>query len=193
MGTGSRQLLGNPERRLMLTSSSPADRRRGFTLIELMVTLAIAAMALALGAPAFGTWMQNTQIRTVAESIQNGLQVARNEALRRNCPVQFNLNNDTSWTVTAKPSSGDVIVQERTKYEGSSSRISVLVKPNGSTPVATYDGFGRRVDATPFTEVDVLSSASGTKLLRLQVKGTGGQIRMCDPAISVTSDPRYCQ
>jgi type IV fimbrial biogenesis protein FimT len=176
--------------------------RRGFTLIEVLVAITIVGFALALGAPAFSIWMQNTQIRTVAESIQNGLQVARNEALRRNCRVEFLMNSDTSWVVTAKRcidtdgdgALDDVVVQERAKNEAASANITASVTPAGATAV-TFDGFGRVVDATPFTEVDVQSAVSATKMLRIQVKGGGGQIRMCDPAVpsTDTTDPRRCQ
>ncbi|MDC8771585.1 GspH/FimT family pseudopilin [Roseateles albus] len=83
---------------------------RGMTLIELMVTLTIAAVLMAVGAPAFSTWLQNTRIRTTAESIVSGLQYAKSEATTRNTTVRFQLTssvdatcvlslNGTSWVV----------------------------------------------------------------------------------------------
>lgn len=83
---------------------------RGMTLIELLVTITIAAVLMALGAPAFSTWLQNTRIRTTAESIVSGLQYAKSEATTRNTAVRFQLTssvdstcllslNGTSWVV----------------------------------------------------------------------------------------------
>ena len=62
---------------------------RGFSLIELIVVLAVLAILLAAGASNFSVWMTNSRIRTTAESIQNGLQMARAEAVRRNTPIRF--------------------------------------------------------------------------------------------------------
>jgi len=59
-----------------------ARRQQGVTLIELMVGIAILATLLAMGIPAFTGWIQDTQVRTAAESILNGLQTARAEAVR---------------------------------------------------------------------------------------------------------------
>ena len=176
----------------MLNRNSTVGRPCGFTLIEVMITIAILAMALALGAPAVSTWMQNTQVRTVAESVQNGLQAARNEALRRNQHVEFTISTDTSWTVTAKvPGSADVIVQQRTSHEGSSANVTAALTGSAT---AAFNGLGRIDNATPLTQVDVASSIAGTKKLRVQL-GSGGQIRMCDPDLDlvVTTDPRKCQ
>ena len=47
--------------------------QRGMTMIELMVGIAIVALLLALTAPSFSSWIQSTQIRTAAETLQNGL------------------------------------------------------------------------------------------------------------------------
>lgn len=76
--------------------------QRGVTLIELIIGIAVLSILLAIGMPSFGLWIQNTQTRTAAESILNGLQLARNEAVRRNANVRFSLTNATgvvAWQV----------------------------------------------------------------------------------------------
>ncbi|MFJ2987963.1 GspH/FimT family pseudopilin [Collimonas sp. NPDC087041] len=80
------------------------NNRGGFSLIELLVAMAIFAFLLALAIPAFSGWLQNMQIRNAAESIQNGLQQARTEALRRNTTVRFQLT--TSVTNSCAISTG---------------------------------------------------------------------------------------
>lgn len=66
---------------------------RGFSLIELVVGVAILGILLALGASSFRVWISNMRIRTAAESIQNGLQLARGEAVRRNALIRFQLTD----------------------------------------------------------------------------------------------------
>ena len=66
---------------------------RGFSLIELLITVAIFGVLLAMGASSFQNWLTNARIRTTAEAIQNGLQLARAEAVRRNTPILFSLTN----------------------------------------------------------------------------------------------------
>lgn len=78
--------------------------QRGVTLIELVIVMAIFAILYGLAAPSFSAWMINVQIRTASESIQNGLQLARAEAIRRNAPVYFWL------TSAANPPTADWMV-----------------------------------------------------------------------------------
>jgi len=64
-------------------------RVAGYTIIELVITVAILGVLVSLGVPSFAEWLHNTQLRNGAESVLHGLQVARAEAVRRNGFVQF--------------------------------------------------------------------------------------------------------
>jgi type IV fimbrial biogenesis protein FimT len=80
----------------MLTSRR---RARGFTLVELAVALTVLALLMFAVLPSVGVWLRNTQVRNTASSIYSGLQVARNEAIRRNVAVRFSLVSLTDSAV----------------------------------------------------------------------------------------------
>lgn len=73
-----------------------AHRSRGFTVIELVVTITIFSILVALGVPAMRTWISNVKVRAVADALQNGVRLAQAEALRRSRQVVFSLTNSTS-------------------------------------------------------------------------------------------------
>ncbi len=58
-------------------------RYAGFTLIELMITLAVLAIALAIAIPSFQGVIRNSQLTTEANTLASALQVARSEAVKR--------------------------------------------------------------------------------------------------------------
>ena len=195
--------------------------QRGVTLIELMIGLAIVALVLFVAVPSFGIFLQNSQIRNAAGSVLDGLQLARNEAIRRNSPVRFQfVSNLTSgctlsttslaWVVSqadptgacdAAPSDDPVsgqplIVQSRSATEGTSNaRLTIT---GGSTVVFT--GLGRVLGAG-ITQVDVTNTSGACqyvdptngkmRCMRILVS-TGGQARMCDPQVTAANDPRKC-
>lgn len=81
---------------MRLTHATPVPvrtRDHGASLIELMVGITLMGLLISLGIPTFSDWLRNAQIRTAAESIQNGLQFARTEAVRRNTSVRFQLTS----------------------------------------------------------------------------------------------------
>jgi type IV fimbrial biogenesis protein FimT len=214
-------------------SWSPGDgrggdgaRRRpscaGFTLIELAVALAVFALLLAIIAPSAGAWMANMQIRATAESIQNGLQKARMEAVRRNLPVRFSLvstndpavmddscalsSNSASWTVSVNDPAGkcggalsdtaDPMLVETYAAGVYARRVVVsATAADGATAAhsVTFDGFGRIVGATALAQVDLANAAAGNDFRPLRILiSSGGSVRLCDPRVTATSDPRAC-
>lgn len=188
-------------------------RQAGVSLIELMIGLAILAVLLAMAAPNFSAWIQNTQIRTVAETIQNGLQLARTEAVRRNTQVRFQLTTTTdnscalstannNWVVSLDDPSGKCasapsdtvaprIIQVRPAAEGG---VKAVVAADRSALV--YNGWGQVPAGS--ANINITNPSGGAcaitsgpmHCLRVVVT-TGGQVRMCDPARAST-DPQGC-
>ncbi len=59
------------------------NRSRGFTLMELMVTLAIAAAVIGIGVPSYREFSRNSRMVSVANDILGGVLTARTEAIKR--------------------------------------------------------------------------------------------------------------
>jgi type IV fimbrial biogenesis protein FimT len=62
-------------------------RSRGFTMMELLVTLAIAAVILAIGVPSFRDFMRNARLTGAANELLITVVRARSEAVRRQAVV----------------------------------------------------------------------------------------------------------
>lgn len=60
-----------------------APRARGFTLIELMTTLAVLIVLLTLAAPAFTSFLHSNRLRAAQSELVASLMLARSEAGRR--------------------------------------------------------------------------------------------------------------
>lgn len=61
--------------------------QNGFTLIEVIVTMAIAAIILTIGVPSFQTSIQNNRKTTSISELATALQLARNTAITRRVRV----------------------------------------------------------------------------------------------------------
>lgn len=86
------------------------SRHSGFSLIELMIGITIVGILFIMGIPSFKSWIQNTQIRTATEAIQNGIEVARAEAVRRNTLVRFQLTSSVDNSCAITTASGNWVV-----------------------------------------------------------------------------------
>ena len=185
--------------------------RAGFSLVELLVAITLLGLLTTLSLPSFLGWIKNTQVRTVAEALQNGLRVAQTEALRRSTAVAFYRTNTplTAANTGAAPpnipfAAGGVnwVVVNVPQFGGTSSDVVFLQGGSlGSTASATnltgpdslcFDAGGRLV-FTPTTLPSGAScaitspatfSASQPSPADRELRVTvsgGGKVRMCDP------------
>jgi type IV fimbrial biogenesis protein FimT len=194
-------------------------RPYGFTLIEVMIVMAVLALLFFVGLPGMTTWIQNMQIRTSAEGLQAGLQLARAEALRRNTPVRFQLvdtftpacvlsSTGTNWIVSMNDPTGLCDVAESDvaaplaiqKRSGAEATPNAVVTAAGGANLVTFTGLGRVTGVLPLSQIDVTNPSGGNcqtvaggrmRCLRLNIS-SGGQVRMCDPMVTDATDPRFC-
>ncbi|MDY0205149.1 MAG: GspH/FimT family pseudopilin [Pseudomonas sp.] len=82
-------------------------KMRGFTLIELMITVVLLAIVATIAVPNFTQFIQNNQVQAKAEELKTFLQYARNEALTRRKAYTVRIN-DTAWQLQTK---GGVVVR----------------------------------------------------------------------------------
>ncbi len=119
----------------------------GFTVTELVMALAIMSVALGIGLPNFRSIISRQRLTTVSNGIASTLQLARNEAIKRNTYVglipRASGNWESGWIMfvdknnneTLEEGSGDVILS----YYDSLHNIKLTMSP-GFSPFYTSTG-----------------------------------------------------
>jgi type IV fimbrial biogenesis protein FimT len=202
-------MLDHEQRLIVLIVPSPMVETQGFTLIEMIIVIAIIALATTLGIPSYRTWVQNTQIYNAAESVQNGLQRTRAEAVGRNTNVAFILKGtsptwDSAWE--SKVINPATVIDSKSANEGSkniSSNGRAIDPATGlvtnlahTATTVTFNNLGQIVtSASSLAQIDFNSSLAGSRSLRVTIgaNGVGSNVRMCDPYTTLNAtDPRRC-
>ena len=84
-----------------------ARRSTGFTVIELLMVMAIAAVLLAVGMPSFVEFTRETRAGSTMSSLTGDIQLARSEAVKRNARVLFCARaSATSTSCSGAPAAG---------------------------------------------------------------------------------------
>jgi type IV fimbrial biogenesis protein FimT len=181
----------------------------GFSLIEVMVTLAILAILALAALPAFTTWIANSRVRAAAEDMSSGLRLAQTEAVSRSRQTVFALTDaqnpsstadytadGSNWVVSIAQSAMD---PKNVFVRGSAiANIGTNVIVTGPAAIC-FSPLGRLVNESAnatgvgSTNCEVLSgsqkaqiytfksvSSAGDHPLQIEV-GLGGQVRLCNP------------
>ena len=176
---------------------------RGFTLIELMVALAIFALLIVIAGPMYAGLMGNVQIRNGAENVLTGVRLAQTEAIRGNTQAQFVLDPTPctgGWQVTRlneETGNFDILVQSY-KFADGACKTTPSTNPPDATE-ATFNGLGRITDNPDASGKIKWIEVTNTNItdprpLRVVIDPlTATGIMLCDPDTGVaTSDARHC-
>ncbi|MFN3882283.1 MAG: GspH/FimT family pseudopilin [Nitrincola lacisaponensis] len=68
---------------------NPVKRQKGFSLIEILITIVVAAIILGLGIPSFRNMIINNRLVSQTNEIVGIVTTARSEAIRRNTSVSL--------------------------------------------------------------------------------------------------------
>jgi type IV fimbrial biogenesis protein FimT len=95
---------------------------RGFTMMELLVAVAIAAVLFAIGVPMFRDVTLGSRLSAAANNLLSSVQLARSEAIKRNVNVTLCASSDgqscagaggweQGWITIIDPADPDTVVQ----------------------------------------------------------------------------------
>lgn len=170
---------------------------RGFTLIELMVTLVLLAVMLTLAAPSFLTFQRNAELTSTANSYVAALSAARAEAMKRqlrafvipgdgssastNWATGWVVYVDTNTSATAGsllPDSSDTII---TKQGPMPSTVAVNSSSfvDGSSAYVMFNGSGfMALVGSAFSTDRSIELGNGTEIRRV-IASPSGRLRVC--------------
>lgn len=161
------------------------SKSRGFTLIELMITIAVMAILLSLALPSFQQTLRSNRVATTTNELLASLSLARSEAIRNThgaslCPSADGTSCGTDWNAgwlvwgdtndDGTLDSGETVLRF--------TKLSPKMTAAGpSSNVVTFDGRGRRASTTGQSIVLAPDQCGGQELKRTLEIGPTGQVK----------------
>jgi type IV fimbrial biogenesis protein FimT len=144
----------------------------GFTLVELLIVMAVAAILLLATVPSFVSLFVRMRIEGTSNELSADLQNARSESIRRRAAVVLTSNaNGAGYTIV----SGATTLKAVTFATGISITPSISV---------SYDAMRAMANAAELT----LSGSGATSQLRVKTN-VMGRVEMCSPSQTITGYP----
>lgn len=150
-------------------------KSKGFTLLELIVVVSIIAILVVIGVPQMNDLIERNRVKTAANSMNSGIQIARSEAIKRNGTVTFELSN-SQWQVMA----GNELIT--LSHNEISDNVTQNTLPNGATSL-TFNNMGMLSIGADglanITRITLEGEKTGYRLW-INVTNSGGS-RVCNP------------
>lgn len=155
------------------------QQNSGFTLVELMVTVAVLAILLTIGIPSFQGTLDKRRLTGAAEQLYADLQYARTEAIKRNARVFVSFTTGTNWCYgMATTAACDCTAANSCQLDG----VNKVVSSQGYRGVSlaeTFDGadthFDPRHGASDNGKATFSSSSGSIEV----IVGNLGRVRIC--------------
>jgi prepilin-type N-terminal cleavage/methylation domain-containing protein len=170
-------------------------RQRGFTIIELIAVMIIAAILLVIAAPSFNDFMSKRRVEGVFQELITDLQLARSESVSRNRVVRvtfgtacYVVHDSSPGTSTACTQTTETIDSDDVKIKTVqlASNSNVTLTPQSALTYVEFDpvrGTATWSGSGTAAEVDT-GSLAGSWQLRA-VATAAGRVRTCSPNASV--------
>jgi prepilin-type N-terminal cleavage/methylation domain-containing protein len=162
-----------------------ARSQKGFTLIELMVAIAILGILVTLAAPSFNAFIDKYRVKRAADTVSAFLINAKSEAVKRNQPVTAVAGGGGgNWCVgMTEEATCDCLTAGACQIDGVDRVVQGAsfkgVSLNGPDPGHAFEFKPLRGTVSGNDTVE-LQSVNG---LQINVRvGTVGRVRLCSPS-----------
>ncbi|MFZ6845986.1 GspH/FimT family pseudopilin [Undibacterium sp. RuTC16W] len=162
----------------------------GFSLIELLIVIAVASILLAVGIPSFRTFIDSQKIVTTASEFYGGINMTRAEAIKRGARVDMVATDGTNWNKgwtifidandNHKVDAGETIIFT---HEAIPTNMTLTGNfSDNSSPYISYTGNGRsRTNASSQTpQAGTATFVLGSYTRRVKINFLG-RARICNP------------
>lgn len=110
---------------------------RGFTLLELLITLAIAAILLTIALPSFETWLQRERHTRAVNQLQAIYHFARSEAVKREEMIVLEATADSLSVWTSGNGSAQVMLRQfNLSAKIQHSLVDIELQATGQVPMS---------------------------------------------------------